>query len=178
MASGDSSHSRAEFRTGDDRSFADVFGPFVQPAFRLACAMLHDSQEAEDTVQEASLIAWRKLDRLGDASRLRTWFLGIVANECRNARRRGWRTAVHLGLSGELSVGSAEEQSVRRADLRRALLRLSHEDRLVVSLYFYLDMPLAEIAAVSGTTSDAARQRLYRAVRKLRPGLSYEEAIR
>src|SRR5579864_7935046 len=157
---------RGEANPIGDRSFADLFGPLVQPAYRFACAMLHDSQAAEDAVQEASLIAWRKLGRLDDRSKLKPWFLGIVANECRNARRRGWRTAVHLGLSGELSVGSAEEQSVRRTDLRRALLRLSHEDRLVVSLYFYLDMPLAEIAAVSGTTSDAARRRLYRAVRK------------
>jgi RNA polymerase sigma-70 factor, ECF subfamily len=50
--------------------------------------MLHDAPAAEDAVQEASLIAWRKLGRLQDQSRLRAWFLGIVANECRNARRR------------------------------------------------------------------------------------------
>lgn len=164
--------------TVTDRSFADLFGPLVQPGYRLACAMLHDAAAAEDVVQEASLIAWRKLNRLDDISRLRTWFLGIVANECRNARRGGWRTAVRVGLPGELSVGSAEEQSVRRADLRRALLRLSHGDRLVVSLYFYLDMPVSEVAAVTGTSSDAARARLYRAVRKLRPDLAIEEAIR
>lgn len=64
------------------------------------------------------------------------------------------------------------------ADLRRAIAKLAHEDRLVVVLYFYLDMPLEEVAAVTGKSAGAARARLYRAVGKLRPGVAIEEALR
>lgn len=155
----------------------DLLAPLVQPGYRLACAMLHEPQAAEDAVQEATLIAWRKRDRLQDESRLRAWFLGIVANECRNARRRTWVTRVSIGLPGWLSVTSTEERVLRGADLRRALLQLSHEDRLVVSLYFYLDMPLAEVAAAAGISTAAARGRLYRAIRRLRPDLVIQEAL-
>ena len=161
----------------DGQSFTDLLVPLVQPGYRLACAMLHDPQAAEDVVQEASLIAWRKVGRLGDPTRLRAWFLGIVANECRNARRRRW-WSVTLGLPVGLSVLSGDERMASRADIRTALLRLSHADRLVVTLYFYLDMPLAEIAAVAGTSTEAARRRLYRAVHRLRPDLAIEEALR
>ena len=160
-----------------ERSFTDLLAPLVQPGYRLACAMLHDPQGAQDVVQEASLTAWRKFDRLYDRRRLRSWFLGIVANECRNARRRVWITGVSLGLPAGLSVVSTEERILRGADLRRALGRLAHDDRLVVVLYFYLDMPLAEVAAVAGTSVGAARARLYRAIRRLRPDLAIEEAI-
>ena len=162
----------------NEQSFTELLVPLVQPAYRLACAMLHDGPYAEDVVQEASLIAWRKLPRLGDRSQVRTWFLGIVANECRNARRRTWLTRVRLGVAPTLSVVSGEERWVNRADLRRALSRLSHEDRLVVSLYFYLDMPVSDIAAVARSSVDATRQRLHRAVRRLRPDLEIEEALR
>jgi len=161
-----------------EQSFAELFAPLVQPAYRLACAMLHDASAAEDIVQEASLIAWRKLRNLDDRSHLRSWFLGIVANECRNARRRGWQRHVSIGLPSRLSVVSAEDRSVSREDTRRALMRLSHEDRLVVSLYFYLDMPVSEIASVIRATEAAARARLYRAIRRLRPDLAVEEALR
>ena len=137
--------------------------------------MLHDSATAEDIVQEASLIAWRKLGRLQDRNRIRPWFLGIVANECRNARRRRWTRWV--GLPEALHVASSDEALIRRADLRRALLSLGHQDRLVVVLYFYLDMTLLEIAGVMGTSADAARARLYRAIPRLRPGLAIEEAL-
>ena len=160
-----------------DSSFDDLIGPFVEPGYRLAAAMLHDAALAEDVVQEASLIAWRKLPKLADHGRLRAWFLGIVANECRNARRRGWFSRVRTGLPEVRSGASAEEAAIRRADLRRALLGLSHLDRLLVVLYFYLDLPTSEVAAVAGTSAGAARVRLHRAVRRLRPGIDIQEAV-
>ena len=165
-------------RAVNEQSFADLLVPLVQPAYRLACAMLHDAPAAEDVVQEASLIAWRKFARLEDRSRLKGWFLGIVANECHNARRRRWHTRVTLGLPSGLSVVSGEDRVVGRADLRRALRQLAHEDRLVVVLYFYLDMPLADVAVVAGISEAAARTRLYRAIRRLRPDVAIQEALK
>jgi RNA polymerase sigma-70 factor, ECF subfamily len=162
----------------NEQSFADLLAPLVQSAYRLACAMLHDPAAAEDVVQEASLIAWRKFKKLDDPGKLRPWFLAVVANECRNARRRRWWNVSSLGLESVPTVGSGEDRIVNRADVRHALRRLSHEDRLVVSLYFYLDMPMPEVAAVAGISVDATRQRLYRAIRRLRPDLEIEEALR
>lgn len=164
--------------TVSEQAFTDLLAPLVQPAYRLACAMLHDAPAAEDAVQEASLIAWRKFKKLDDSDRLRPWFLGIVANECRNARRRRWWNVAGFGLTPLVAIGSGEEHTVNRADVRHALRQLPHEDRLVVSLYFYLDMPMREVAAVAGASVDATRQRLYRAIRRLRPDLEIEEALR
>jgi RNA polymerase sigma-70 factor, ECF subfamily len=161
-----------------DATFAELLRPLIDPGFRLALAMLHDAQAAEDAVQEASFVAWSKVGRMHDRGRLRPWFLGIVANKCRNARRAKWKVEVHLGVPEDVVVGSAEEATLRGADLRRAISALRHEDRLVVALYFYLDMPLEEVAAVTGTSAGAARARLYRAVARLRPGVAIEEELR
>ena len=161
-----------------DRTFADLLRPLIEPGFRLALAMLHDASAAEDAVQEASFTAWRKAARLNDPAKLRPWFLGVVANKCRNARRGKWRSSVSLGLPDELAVVSTEESSLQGADLRRAVARLRHHERLVVVLYFYLDMPLDDVAAVVGSSVGATRGRLYRAVNKLRPDLAIQEALR
>ena len=160
-----------------ESTFADLLKPLIEPGFRLALAMLHDAQAAEDAVQEASFTAWRKLGCMHDQGRVRPWFLGVVANKCRNARRNRW-TAVSVGVSEEISVGSGEDKSLSGADLRRAIARLRHDDQLVVVLYVYLDMPLDEVAAVTGSSLGAARARLYRAVKKLRPDVAIEEALR
>lgn len=161
-----------------ESTFADLLKPLIEPGFRLALAMLHDSHAAEDAVQEASFTAWRKLGSMHDQGRLRPWFLGVVANKCRNTRRNRWSAGVDLGVPDEVSVVSDEERSVSGADLRRAIARLGHDDRLAVVLYFYLDMPLDEVAAVAGSTVGATRARLYRAVKKLRPDVAIEEALR
>src|SRR3984893_15775975 len=157
-----------------DRDFADLLRPLIEPGFRLALAMLHDPQAAEDAVQEASFTAWRKVGRIQDQGKLRPWFLGEVANKCRNARRKKWVAGVSLGLPDELSVVSPEDQALRGTDLRRAISRLRHSDRLVVVLYFYLDMPLEDVAAVVGSSITAARARLYRAIGRLRPDLNIQ----
>jgi RNA polymerase sigma-70 factor (ECF subfamily) len=161
-----------------EQTFADLLTPLIEPGFRLALAMLRDPQAAEDAVQEASFTAWRKVARIQDQGRLRSWFLGVVANKCRNARRNRWVAGVTLGLPEKLSVVSAEERTLRGADLRSAVARLRHEDRLVVVLYFYLDMPLEDIAVVVGSKVGATRARLYRSIRKLRPDLDLQEALR
>src|SRR5450756_1393175 len=161
-----------------ERTFADLLSPLIEPGSRLALAMLHDPQAAEDAVQEASFTAWRKLARMQDQGKLRPWFLGVVANKCRNARRKKWFAGVSLGLPDHLSVVSPEDRTLRGADLRRAVSRLRHADRLVVVLYFYLDMPLEDVAAVAGSSVGATRARLYRSIKRLRPDLSIQEALR
>ena len=161
-----------------EATFADLLKPLIDPGFRLALAMLHDPQAAEDAVQEASFTAWRKLGRMADQGKLRPWFLGVVANKCRNARRNTWLRGVEKGLPDNLAVVSGEDRALHGADLRRAIARLGHDDRLVVALYFYLDMPVDEVATVAGASVGATRARLYRAIKKLRPDVAIEEALR
>jgi len=162
---------------GREKDFEDLILPLAERGYRLACAMLHDPDAAEDAVQEACLIAWRKLPGVHDRDRLRPWFLGIVVNECRNSRRLKWAVSVSVGLPKELTVVSAEEKILRGADLLRAVNQLGKLDRLAVILFFYVDLPLEEVAVVLGSSVVAARGRLYRAVKRLRPDLEIQEAL-
>jgi RNA polymerase sigma-70 factor, ECF subfamily len=161
-----------------ESTFADLLRPLIEPGFRLALAMLHDAHAAEDAVQEASFTAWRKLGRMHDQGRLRPWFLGVVATTRRNARRSKWSTGVDLGVPVNVAVVSGEERTLRGADLRRAVARLGHDDRLVIVLYFFLDMPVEEVATVAGKSVGATRARLYRSIKRLRPDLDVEEALK
>ena len=161
-----------------ESTFADLLKPLIEPGFRLALAMLHDAQAAEDAVQEASFTAWRKLARIQDQGRLRPWFLAVVANKCRNARRSKWSAGVDIGVPDHVSVVSSEDRTLSGADLRRAIARLGYDDRLVIVLYFYLDMPVEEVATVAGRSVGATRARLYRSIKRLRPDVDVEEALR
>jgi len=149
----------------------------IPPAYRLALGMLQDPSAAEDAVQEAALRAWQKASRLRPGSDPLPWFLAIVANQCRSTRRLRWWSVLKIEPPAP-PAPAVEEQAVRGADLRRELLKLSRTDRLVVILSFYLDMPLEDVARVAGLSLAGARGRLYRAIRKLRPGLELEEALR
>jgi RNA polymerase sigma-70 factor (ECF subfamily) len=159
---------------GDSGSFAELIEPLLVPAYRLAAVMLADRGAAEDVVQEASIKAWRKLSQLrGDVQSLRPWFLSIVANEARMTRRTRWWGV--LKLADMPPKGS--EDVAGNSDLHQALLRLSADERLPLVLYFYLDLPLDEVARTLGVSPSAAKSRIYRAAKRLRADLTPEEVF-
>lgn len=167
----------ARAAAGDAHAFAALIEPLLNPAYRLAAVMLADRSTAEDAVQEASIKAWRKLGQLrGDAGSLRSWFLSIVANECRMVRRQRWWSVNKVAEVVPLR-GGADAFSGVSSDLKTALLRLSADERLPLVLYFYLDLPLDEVARTLGISPAAAKSRIYRTARKLRSDLTLEEVI-
>ena len=160
---------------GDADSFAILIEPLLDPAYRLAAVMLADRSAAEDAVQEASLKAWRKLRQLrGELTSLRPWFLSIVANECRMARRQRWWSV--LRVADLPSSESSPDQSAK-SDLHSALLKLNPDERLPLVLHFYLDLPLDEVARTLRVTPAAAKSRIYRAAKRLRSDLTLEEVF-
>ncbi len=162
---------------GDPAAFDALLAPLLDPAYRLARVLLGDRTEAEDAVQEAALKAWSRLNQLrGDRARLRSWFLAVVANECRMTRRRPWWSVLRLREVAD-EPSSPEDRAVRDVDLQQAIGRLPLDDRLALFSYFYLDLPLDEAARVMGVPLGTAKSRIYRAARRLRPDVALEEVI-
>jgi RNA polymerase sigma-70 factor, ECF subfamily len=160
---------------GDADSFAVLIEPLLDPAYRLAAVMLGDRSAAEDAVQEASIKAWRKLRQLrGDLKSLRPWFLSIVANECRMARRQRWWSVLKVA---DVPRSQVTTDGGATSDLHQALLKLSPEERLPLVLHFYLDLPLDEIARALRVSPAAAKSRIYRAAKRLRSDLTLEEVF-
>jgi|SRR5882672_2433016 len=163
-------------KLGDGAAFAELLRPDYPLAFKVAYGLLQDYDAAEDAVQDASLKAWRRLGNLREGTSMRPWFLAIVANQCRETRRSRWwsvlRGVDRLDTTAEIPVDVAAS-----FDLRHALAQLNHDDRLVIVLRFYLDLPVDEVAATLGITPQAAKSRLHRAVGRLRPIVVSQEAL-
>ena len=161
---------------GDENALDDLLRSLLKPAYNLAYMMLRDQDAAEDAVQEAALKCWRKLSKLRRGTDPRPWFLGFVANECRNMRRSRWRSVIRLGDRDD--IAAPDQVSAGDPDLRSALASLSDPDRVIVLLRFYLDMSVEEIGIAVKSRPAAVRSRLYRAVKRMRPRLDAEEVIR
>jgi RNA polymerase sigma-70 factor, ECF subfamily len=157
-------------RAGDEAAFDELVGPLVEPAFKLAVVMLRDRHEAQDAVQDATLKAWRNLGHLRDEGAVRPWFFAIVANQCRSTRRSRWWSVIRVGTTPAGERDPAEREDLK-LDLGRELSRLPSTDRAALFLFFYLDLPLAEVARVLKISPQAAKSRVHRAVERLRLGM-------
>jgi RNA polymerase sigma-70 factor (ECF subfamily) len=154
-------------RSGDGAAFLDLLLPLLPASQRLAYAMLQNSHDAEDAVQEATFKAWRAGSRFREGSELRPWFLTIVANECRQRRRnRWWSVSKVADLPAIESPGLEGNEDV--GELRAALRRLPSDMRLTLVLRYYLDLPFDEIGRVLKCSPQAAKSRTHRALTKLR----------
>jgi RNA polymerase sigma factor (sigma-70 family) len=154
-------------KLGDDSAFEILLRPLLEPGYRLAGGMLQDHQAAQDAVQEAAFKAWRKLRQLRDGSDMRPWFLGIVANECRSVRRSRWSSVVKvisLARTGTLPTDSM----LSGIELRKALRALDEKKRLALVLHWYLDLPLDEIASITGSSIHAVEGQVQRGMHELR----------
>lgn len=150
-------------------AFDAIVGPLVDPAFKLAMVFLRDPHEAEDAVQEATLKAWRAFNSLRDQSTARSWFFTIVANQCRTMRRARWWWVLRLDSMPPPAEG--DQRTDERLDLTRELSLLPVTDRAALFLFFYLDLPLSEVARVLKISPQAAKSRVHRALTKLRMGM-------
>ena len=153
---------------GPGEEFVGRLLPLLPLAHRLAYGMLSDPDDAEDAVQEASLKAWRAFGQLRPDSDVKPWFLTIVANQCRSQRRNRWRSVVRRAdlpvvVSDDPTAGSGDA-----LELRRALGRLSHQQRLLLVLRYYLDLSFEEVGRTVGCSSKAAKSRVHRALVRLR----------
>jgi RNA polymerase sigma-70 factor (ECF subfamily) len=156
---------------GDEAAFDVLVGPHIESGFKLAAVMLRDGDEARDVVQEACFTAWKKLSQLRSEAQLRPWFLTIVANHCRDVRRTRWWSIVRLAEVREDQEASRSDVE-SELDLDRELRTLPRRQRAALFLYFYLDLPLGDVARILNISPQAAKSLVHRAVVQLRLNLA------
>jgi RNA polymerase sigma-70 factor (ECF subfamily) len=154
-------------RHGD--AFERLADRHLGAAYRLARAILHDPTEAEDATHDAFVQAWRRWSTLRDPDRFEAWFDRILVNTCRNRLSRAARRPTR-DISGELALagGDAYATTHQRDAIAGALAGLSPDQRVVVALRYYRDLPVDEIAARLGIPSGTVHSRLHYALRRLR----------
>jgi RNA polymerase sigma-70 factor (ECF subfamily) len=165
----------ARAKAGDRVAYERLLEPAVRSATRLAFAMLQDRSEAEDAFQESAIRAWRRLRNLRDGSPFQPWFMGIVANQCREIRRDPWWHLIRLADTN--ATQSFDEATWLEAeDLRRAVDQLPYDQRVAILLHFHLDMPLSDVSLALGISVPGVKTRVNRALKRLRPAMGVSEA--
>lgn len=135
-------------------------------AYRLAVAILRDEAAAQDAVQDAVLRAWLTWPRLRDRSRLDAWLDRIIVNCCRDRLRKKARDSHFVR---ELRLDGRDPASDQRLDaLREAMTRLSPDHRIAVTLRYFDDLSIDEIARRTGCREGTVKSRLHYALSALR----------
>jgi RNA polymerase sigma-70 factor (ECF subfamily) len=161
-------------RRGDHDAFAELAGAAISRLDATAWLMLRDADRATDAVQNALVRAWRDLPTLRDPDRFDAWLRRLLVNACIDEIRRVRRRRLDVDitdLSNPPAIADAASALADRDQLERAFSRLEPEERAVIVLHHYLDLPLPEVAATLGIPLGTTKSRLYRGLREMRAAL-------
>lgn len=142
--------------------------------YALAMSYMKQEDDALDCMQQSILKAYEHLGSLRDPEKFRPWLYGILINCCKDELRRRKRA----GLSDEPAEERPEPESVVSAETKQVLWsavnRLSDPYRTVLILFYYEDLPTADIAAAMDTRPATVRKQLERARELLKAELEKE----
>jgi RNA polymerase sigma-70 factor, ECF subfamily len=167
-------------RRGDHDAFAELAAAAISRLDATAWLMLRDHEQAMDAVQNALLRAWRDLPALRDPDRFDAWLNRLLANACIDLLRRDRRHRLDVVLTDTSPTPIVHDETVAIADrdeLERGFRRLGPEERAVIVLHHYLDLPLPEVAATLGVPLGTAKTRLYRGLDRMRAALDADARL-
>ena len=159
---------------GDRDAFASLVDEVSDSLYAVAHRILRDPGLAEDALQNALVLTWRRLPHLREPERFAAWCHRILVHACYDEadRRRSWRANVRvLPVEGPAGLDSTHVIA-DRDELDRAFRRLPIEQRAVFVLHHYVGLPLVEVAELLEIPAGTARSRLHYAMHGLRVELA------
>jgi RNA polymerase sigma-70 factor (ECF subfamily) len=174
----------ARARAGEAAAFRHLVDANAGALFRVCARITNDRAIAEDAVQEALFNAFRHLADFDGRSAFSTWLYKIAVNaalaQVRKRRHREVAWPEHDDGDGTTSLDMVDESPTpdRHAasdDIRRGveaeLSRMTPIERTAFVLRHQEGRSLEEISAALSLNVGAAKQAIFRAVRKLRAAL-------
>jgi RNA polymerase sigma-70 factor, ECF subfamily len=168
----------ARVRAGDEEAFRLIFDRYSRPLLGFIFDMVGDRHTAEDLAQETFVRAFRGLGTLRDESKLSTWLFSIAKNVARESLRERRRGGVSVELDDEEVVFELHDNAPTPAGrlldkelngvIRKALMRLDEDKRLVFTLKVLQHRSYEEIAEITGFSVGKLKTDLHRARAEMR----------
>ena len=159
---------------GDDRRAFGMLVEAYQPRLRrfFMNLTLGDEYLSDDLAQETFIKAYIELRSFRGMSRFGTWLFRIGYNEF-YSYKRGEHATSGLEQAPERATSPIDSSEISM-DVKTAMAQLSEIERTVVTLFYIDDMPVKQIATITGLNQSTLRSHLHRAKEKMAKTLKQE----
>jgi RNA polymerase sigma factor (sigma-70 family) len=173
---------------GDIHAYPEFVRRYERLVASIVCKMISRQEDREDLCQEVFLKVYEKLGSFRFQSKLSTWIGNIAFHACINfLKKRRPVLLEDLYLPGtkdedDKSIAELKDHSMpadeelyrkeKKVALLTAMDRLTVIQKTVVELFHNEELPLEEIAAITGLTINTVKSHLFRARKNLKNYLS------
>ena len=168
---------------GDQEAFRSLVETHSRYVFNVAYRLTGSASDAEDVVQTTFLRAYQQLSRFEARADFRTWLHRITVNcSIDLIRSRRHREVGHDPEDLEVHSAGTEPPAAPGPDrlalsgeirdrVARGMAQLSASERLAFTLRHVEGLPIREVAQAMGLKTEAAKNSIFRAVKKMRLAL-------
>lgn len=162
-----------------DETFLALLRQEQTQLFRLAQMIVGNEHDAWDIVQDTTLAAYRSFARFtGGSHMFSPWIRRILVNRCKDLLRVRHRLVL---LGTEVDCGAADpdprpEERYDQTLLWREVACLEEHHRQVLTLRFFVDLTVDEIAELLSVPAGTVKSRIHRALGALRRRLDADQS--
>ncbi|WP_130735311.1 RNA polymerase sigma factor [Flavobacterium sp. J27] len=160
---------------GDTQSFAVLVNKYKDLVFTIAVRMLKNREEAEEASQDIFVKVFKSLSKFKGNSKFSTWVYKIAYNTCLDVLKKYKKERLIVAVADYNEKESIALESVfnllvqqeQEIIIQKCLHLLPYDESILLTLYYYEDQSLDDIAKVLHISSNNAKVKLFRSRKKL-----------
>ena len=160
---------------GDTYAFTQLVNRYKDLVFTLALRMLKNREEAEEVSQDTFIKTYKSLDKFKGDSKFSTWIYKVAYNSCldRIKKNKKYLNDVEINEFTEHQVKIVDNafdalvEEERNQLIQDCLHLLPSEDSFLLTLYYFEEQTLDEIANIVGLTANNVKVKIFRSRKKL-----------
>ena len=160
---------------GDTNAFGRLVDKYQNFVFTIAIKLLKVTEEAEEVAQDSFIKAYDSLSNFRGDSKFSTWLYRIVYHKSLDRMKSNKRHQTYE-LNEEFTEVNVELvengldfmlKQERSEIIKKCIAELPEEDSVIMSLYYFEELPVKEIAKITDLSDDNIKIKLYRSRKKL-----------
>jgi RNA polymerase sigma factor (sigma-70 family) len=167
-------------KAGDKQCFNTLFRVYYSELYYYGFKIIPDPDFVKECIQEVFIRVWETRQSLADIENIKAYLIVCVRRMILVQKKKGKsRQTVELGKFENsiffFDVNEFEKHEEISDELRRILLSainsLTVKQRELIMLFFYHELPYSEISEITGISTQAVRNLMYRTLIHLRESI-------
>lgn len=159
-------------KEGNQETFTELVQLIQNDLYRVAKTRLNNDDDICDAIQETMIKAYKKLKKLKDNSKFKSWIIKILINECnliynRQKRQNNINDKFKDNFNSNMENDFINELN-SKLNFELLINKLDYDERLIVTLFYNSQCSCNEISEILNLNVNTVKSKLRRAKEKIK----------